>query len=304
MFWEDSDNESDRKKKGSFWAVSLLWRMEIVLAWVFMNFLLAWVTLTVLFTIWTTPIMISKADFVKQVALWNVVTEEVEWVRVVWVLSDSIWATAGFEVWDSILKIDWVDVGSVKEAIEMQKPSESFTYSVKKENWKVVDLPVSFGESWKLWMQITDKPVVKEIKEIKFWIFESAGFAFKECFRLSVSTVQMFWEVLTNLVTKWTTPDWVAWPIWIAQMTSGFVENWDFNWLLKFMALISLSLAVVNVLPIPALDWGRFVFLLIEWIIRRPLPSTWEVYVNFWGYIFLMWLLVLVSVKDVLRIFS
>ena len=63
-----------------------------------------------------------------------------------------------------------------------------------------------------------------------------------------------------------------------------------------------MNLGVVNLLPIPALDGGRFVFLLIEGIIGRPLNRKVESYVNGIGLLILMGLMVLVAFKDILTL--
>jgi regulator of sigma E protease len=317
MAWEDSHNPEDRKKKWSFWSVSLLWRMEIVLAWVFMNFILAWWLLIALFMIWTQPIILSQNDFTKYQNEWYIVMEEeFDWVKIINpgtvnknnlenldknnILENSpgVW----FEKWDIIKKINWEDISDSKRMIELQKEWWEFVYNI--ERWSgLIDFTLNIEKWEKLWISISSRPWVKEIKNIKLWFFDSVIYSFKECFRISISTVNLFWDMIWKIFTEWKTPEWVSWPVWIAKMTWWMVNTWDFNWVLKLMALISLSLAVVNILPIPALDWWRFMFLLIEWIIRRPLSANLEAYVNLWWYLFLMWLLILVTIKDVIWLF-
>jgi len=72
--------------------------------------------------------------------------------------------------------------------------------------------------------------------------------------------------------------------------------------LLYFMAMISVNLAIINLLPVPALDGGRIIFVIIEAMIRRPLDPLWAGRVNLVGFIFLMLLMLLVTVHDVLRL--
>ena len=68
------------------------------------------------------------------------------------------------------------------------------------------------------------------------------------------------------------------------------------------MAIISINLAVINLLPVPALDGGRIIFVAIEAIIRRPLNPVWAGRVNLVGFASLMLLMLLVTVHDVLRL--
>lgn len=314
MFWE---NSSKIREKWSFWAVSILWRMEIVLAGVFMNFILAWGILIFLFVIWTKPIILSKDDFTKYQNEWFIVmNEKFDWVKILnepqnFLVLNNEKNENFFQKGDLILQINWEKVSDAKKFIELQKKflsqkTDKISYQILRD-WRGINLEIQTSEIqknwWKLWIAISSKPWIKEIKDIKLWFFDAVIFSFSECFRISISTVKMFWEMMQNLFTKGTMPDWVSWPVWIAKATWWFVEAWDFNWVLKFMALISLSLAVVNVLPIPALDGGRFMFLLVEALIRRPLSASLEMYVNLFWYLFLMWLLIFVTIKDIFNLF-
>ena len=70
------------------------------------------------------------------------------------------------------------------------------------------------------------------------------------------------------------------------------------------IAVISINLGIVNIFPLPALDGGRLVFILIEMIARRPVPAIYEGIVHFIGFILLMGLMVLVLFKDIFTLFS
>lgn len=74
--------------------------------------------------------------------------------------------------------------------------------------------------------------------------------------------------------------------------------------LLNLMALLSLSLGVMNILPFPALDGGRMVFVIYEWIAKKPVNKKVENITNVAGFAFLMGLAVLVSINDILRLFK
>lgn len=74
--------------------------------------------------------------------------------------------------------------------------------------------------------------------------------------------------------------------------------------LAQFSILLSANLGVMNLLPIPALDGGRLVFILIEAIRRKPVPKEKEAMVHFVGMALLMLLMVLVVFNDIKKIFS
>ena len=98
----------------------------------------------------------------------------------------------------------------------------------------------------------------------------------------------------------------------IAQSLSGPIGIFDvvktilntetkssFYAVLDIAALISLSLVVMNLLPIPALDGGRVVFVLIEWITGKKVPAAWEARAHQYGFMFLITLIIAITFKDV-----
>ena len=92
----------------------------------------------------------------------------------------------------------------------------------------------------------------------------------------------------------------VTGPIGIAGMV-GDAAEFGFVSLLIFTAFISLNLAVINLLPIPALDGGRLIFVLIESIIRRPIDPEWMARVNLAGFALLMLLMLAVTYNDIVK---
>lgn len=75
------------------------------------------------------------------------------------------------------------------------------------------------------------------------------------------------------------------------------------NGVLAFLAMLSINLGIVNLLPIPALDGGKLVLNIIEAIIRRPIPEKAEGIVTIAGFAFLMLLMILVTWNDIQRYF-
>lgn len=75
------------------------------------------------------------------------------------------------------------------------------------------------------------------------------------------------------------------------------------NGVLNFLALLSINLGIVNLLPIPALDGGKLLLNIIEAIIRRPIPERAEGIVTMIGFLFLMLLMILVTWNDIQRYF-
>ena len=87
-------------------------------------------------------------------------------------------------------------------------------------------------------------------------------------------------------------------PAKIAQLT-GEVADLGFIYLLQFTAFLSLNLAILNILPFPALDGGRVLFLLIEKVRGRKNNQTIEQIANTAGFLLLLLLMVAVTVNDI-----
>ncbi|MBQ1821363.1 MAG: site-2 protease family protein, partial [Clostridia bacterium] len=73
---------------------------------------------------------------------------------------------------------------------------------------------------------------------------------------------------------------------------------------LWFMALIAVNLGIVNLLPLPALDGGRLIFIIIEMIRRKPVPPEKEGMVHLIGMIALLLLIAALTISDIVRCFG
>ncbi len=122
----------------------------------------------------------------------------------------------------------------------------------------------------------------------------------------TVSVVRMVWTSLAGLVKGEFGLNDMSGPVGVASvitqvasagLESGFLDA--FNNILYVMMLISINLGIVNMLPFPALDGGRFLFLLIEGIFKKPIPRKVESIVNGVGLVILLIFMLLITVKDV-----
>jgi regulator of sigma E protease len=83
---------------------------------------------------------------------------------------------------------------------------------------------------------------------------------------------------------------------------SGQVARLGLDWFLNFLAFFSVSLAVLNLLPIPVLDGGQAVFLIAEAVLRRPLSLQLRMRLTQVGFLVIIGIMALALVNDVLRI--
>lgn len=134
--------------------------------------------------------------------------------------------------------------------------------------------------------------------------FRGAWYGLVQAFWLGGIILEGLGNLLTNMVTIGQVPEEIAGPVGIIHQASSegiFAEG--FLALLSFSGMLSVNLAIMNILPIPALDGGRAIFILIEKITGRKRIAKIEQYANYAGYILLLGLIISVTIRDVMRIF-
>jgi regulator of sigma E protease len=135
-----------------------------------------------------------------------------------------------------------------------------------------------------------------EPSRITYPVHKAALVGMKYCWDLSVMQL----NGLKNMIIGKIKPD-IAGPVGIAVMAGDAARDgfWTF---VMFLAIINLCLGVMNLLPLPALDGGRLVFLLFEIISGRKFPEKWENRIHQVGLVMLFVLIIFVTWQDILRI--
>lgn len=132
-------------------------------------------------------------------------------------------------------------------------------------------------------------------ESVRFGFFEGIGRAVVYSFKTIGVTLKSFWQLLTGKLGL----SMVSGPIGTITVTSQYVSL-GFKYVLNIASMIGLSVAIFNLLPIPALDGARAVFVLIEWIRKKPVNRNVEGVIHFVGLIVLILFAVTV---DVLKLF-
>jgi regulator of sigma E protease len=116
------------------------------------------------------------------------------------------------------------------------------------------------------------------------------------CWRMSVEILDSLWMMVTGRLQAE-----VAGPVGIAVMAGNYAREgfWTF---IMFLSVINLNLGLMNLLPLPALDGGRLVFLLGEMVFRRKFPEAWENRIHIVGFAMLLALIAFVTWKDIVRL--
>ena len=127
----------------------------------------------------------------------------------------------------------------------------------------------------------------------KLYLYEAVYFGFKEYFSMTAGWFQGFKLLITGNVEK---KD-IAGPIGIAKVSGSVIEK-GFLEVLIFMAIMSINLGLINLLPIPVLDGGHLCFYIYEAIFKKPLSSAFQIALFKFGFIFLITLMLLVTAFD------
>ena len=255
---EDSGQEKDVSR--AFYARPLWQRMAVVTAGVIMNFLLAIIIISFLFASQGVPLPTD-----------NVIVTEV--------VSGSPAEIAGLQKDDKILRINDKQISK----------TDIFISETKKLRGQEVTLQVLRGTqefTTKLTPRINAPKdqgamgvAITNIEIKKYSWYEAPVYGTIEAAKFSWLILGGLGGMVKDLVTGGIKPEGVAGPIGVAQLTGEAVRAGWFA-VLWFMALLSLNLAVLNIMPIPALDGGRFFFMLIELFTRRKVSPKYEAYAH------------------------
>ncbi len=206
-------------------------------------------------------------------------------------------AAGDLKAGDEILKIDGyhILVRSDFETALSRTASTTHEVTVRREGEKVT-LP-----SVKLEATVTDANGNKRIGITFAELPDSLGMHLSMSVRTAVNYAAR--PVARACIASVTVGvDQLAGPVGMAEVMAD-TAKYSMISFFQLVAFISINLGVMNLLPLPALDGGRLVFLIIEGIRRKPVPPKYEGYVHAAGLMLLLMLMVYVTGQDVLRIF-
>ena len=132
---------------------------------------------------------------------------------------------------------------------------------------------------------------------------DSIGMHVNMAVRTSLNYARLVWVSLGMLVSGQVGVDQLSGPVGVASVMAT-TASYSISAFLQLVAFISINLGVMNLLPLPALDGGRLVFLIIEGIRRKPVPAKYEGYIHAAGLMLLLALMVYVTGQDIVRIIA
>jgi regulator of sigma E protease len=257
----------------------------IIVAGVVGNFLLGWILISFLFT-QGIPTPINK-------------------VLVEKILPSSPAVAAGIQERDLIYKII-VD----KSEYSISSSTDLINYT-KKYAGKKITLFIERSNKqyvFKITPRINPPPgegplgiVITSFMEKKYPWYQAPFYGLVEAFNITQKIASELIKTLSQIVTFQKTSVEVAGPVGIARYT-GQAIKFGKNAVLELIALLSLNLAIINILPFPALDGGRLVFVVYEWITKRKVNHKVEQFTNLIGIVILLSFAALITVHDIVKL--
>jgi regulator of sigma E protease len=274
---------SEEEQQRSFSKQPVLKRIMIVAAGPAFNFLLAIVIFTIVYMAGI-PILTSEIGTVQE---------------------NSAAYEAGLKQGDVITAIDGERISQWNRLAETISTSAGRTLNLSfNRNGVVQDLTVKpklqkskniFGEevdSYKLGISPAPKTVIERLNPL-----EAAWTSLKQTWMISKLTVVSLVKIMEGVVS----PKTLGGPILIAQMAGTQAREGIIPFIL-FMALLSINLAVLNLLPVPILDGGHLLFYLIEIVKGSEVSVKWREMANQVGFVLLIILMIFVFMMDIDRL--
>lgn len=206
-------------------------------------------------------------------------------------------AEAGLKADDRILAVNGKEVmdwEAFVNAVRAEPAGATLDLTVER-NGKVNNLTVETFTA-----EGSEEPMIGVYSKV---IFEKQGIgsAIKYGFIQTYEMTILLFQGLGMLFTGEVSSGDLAGPVGITSMV-GEAARGGMVYLLAFTAFLSINLGILNLLPIPALDGSRILFSLVEIVRRKPLDPDKEGMIHWFGFLFLMGLLLLVTYNDIIRL--
>ena len=265
---EDEENDSPNSLNNQ----SPLVRLKVILAGAIMNFILAFILLILLMSVSRVSTEISG------------------------VIKDSPAYSSGIQTGDKIVSINGKNINDGEELLENIKESQGdlnirVIRDSQSKNIKVT--PRLENNVRKIGVNFQEEYNIKNFSLIK---------GFKKGVITFLNLTGMLYKFLGMLITGQLGLGGVSGPVGVVKEIGNAAKTGVAN-LIFLLAYININLGVFNLLPIPALDGGRAIFILIEMIFGKKISQEKEGYIHMVGLIMLLALIAIVTIKDVIKLF-
>jgi regulator of sigma E protease len=283
----------DSKDPDSFASQNGRKRALILGAGVMMNLAFAWFLLTIGFAIGVPSVLDEEA-----LPPYAVTSQEK--LQVVSVLADSPAASAGFRPGDQVLAVDGEEVGTVSA---FSGHAAAYTDAVMQVEVRREGQDLTIPVTPAL-LQETGSPGIGvglvRTGILRYPVMIAPFYGLVQTYEYTKEILLAFGGIIGELLTGSKPSVELSGPVGIAVVT-GEVARLGIRYLIQFTALLSVNLAIINVLPIPALDGGRLAFLLVEKLRGRAVNARIEAAAHNLGFALLMLLVLVVTYGDIVR---
>jgi regulator of sigma E protease len=291
MYGEDGTHAKDKK---SFTAKNWLTKVFIVSAGVIMNLILGALLLSIVFMLGM-PVMTDNVE--RDYPYAQKETETLIYqIPEGHLLSDSI--SAG----DKIVAVNdqpITSIDSFKEKLQLigEQPYQ-ITLNHDSET-KTISATSELNPDTKQWQLGVD---LIEGFIVKYPFYLALPMGIVEMLRLLWLMISSLFMIVYNLIVSQSVPSEIAGPVGIYKLTSQ-ASAMGIVYLLQMMAILSVNLALINFLPIPALDGGRIVFIISERIFGKKMSAATENIIHMIGFFAIVAILIIVTIGDVRKFF-
>jgi len=296
------------------------WQQSIImLAWVIMNFFLAFIIFTLLFFFWVKPIWINTKietnldlkiipTYEQAIESWLLIKNK--WILlypVEWSIAEKAW----IKEWDLLTHVNWKEIDTPENIIKL----------ISENTWKEIKLEINESiikiipsNEWKIWSYLSPNIKLNEDFKYKYWLLDSIKHWATETYNQSLLTFKAIWILGQKIFNpknekeRKEAVENLKWPIWMVDFISSSLSAW-IMFMIIIWAIISINLWVFNLLPIPALDWWRFLLININSFIKmifwkKAINEKTEWIIHLLFFVFLIALSIIIGYNDVVNIIN
>ena len=277
--------------KNAFGSKRIRSRIFVIVAGVAMNFILAFFAIMVLFWAGLPPLVSTPEKYNGTVVKGSggLYIESIE--------KGSLAEKYQFKTGDIIIGVDGVKAPRVADLRDQVAKNKGGQLDIElKRGGQTIDKKIEIGDN-----SVIGVGLIEEVFHVNYTWWKVPYYAFLETGKTLWAAVVAIINFFKNLIITHVVPSDVVGPIGLFGITSVAVKL-GFGYVLSLLILLTINLGIINILPFPALDGGRLVFLVAEKIRGKKVAEHVEGIINLVGFWLLIALMILVAVRDVMRL--